>query len=61
MAATTFTRSARNLPFLSSASSASVTLSRAWASLRNASERVLTHFTGRPTVLEASSTSATSL
>src|SRR6476620_2395463 len=42
MAAKVFTRSARKCPSLSSASSASVTLSRACASLRNASVRVLT-------------------
>jgi hypothetical protein len=38
-----------------------VTLSRACASDRNASERVLIHFTGRPIFFEASSTSGTSL
>ena len=47
------TRSARNVPSASSASSASVTLSRACASLKKASERVLIHFTGRPTSFEA--------
>ena len=48
MLATAFTRRPRKLPSLSSASSASVTLSRAWASQRNASERVMIHLTGRP-------------
>ena len=47
------TRRPRNVPSRSSASSASVTLSRAWASLRNASERVLIHFTGRPMSFDA--------
>ena len=61
MAAMVFTRNARKVPSLSSASSASVTLSRACASLRKASERVLIHFTGRPMSLEASSTSGVSL
>ena len=61
MAAMVFTRSARKLPSLSSASSASVTLSRACASLRKASVRVLIHFTGRPVSLDASSTSGVSL
>ena len=41
-------RSARNLPFSSSASSPSVKVSRAWPSLRNASERVDIQCTGRP-------------
>ena len=53
MAAMVFTRSPRKLPSLSSASSASVTLSRACGSLRKASERVLIHFTGRPVSLDA--------
>src|SRR4029450_5856066 len=61
MAAIVFTRSARKWPSLSSASSASVTLSRAWASPRNASVRVLIHFTGRPMYFDASSTSGVSL
>src|SRR5512136_163621 len=61
MAAKVFTRSARKWPSSSSASSASVTLSRACASLRKASVRVLIHFTGRPMILEASSTSGVSL
>ena len=57
MAAIVFTRIARKWPSLSSASSASVTLSRACASLRKASVRVLIHFTGRPVSFEANSTS----
>ena len=48
MAAMVLTRIARKWPSLSSASSASVTLSRACASDRKASVRVLIHFTGRP-------------
>ena len=44
MLAMVFTRMPRNVPSLSSASSASVTLSRALASLRKASERVLDPF-----------------
>ena len=61
MAAKVFTRSPMKLPSLSSASSASVTLSRACASLKKDSERVLIHFTGRPVSLEANSTSGLSL
>ena len=38
-----------------------MTLSRACASLRKASERVLIHFTGRPVSLDANSTSGVSL
>ncbi len=61
MLARVVTRMPRKLPSLSSASSASVTLSRACASQRKDSERVEVHFTGRPSSFEASSTSATSL
>jgi hypothetical protein len=61
MAASVVTRNPKKLPSLSSASSASVTLSRACASERNASVRVLIHLTGRPVILEASSTSGVSL
>ena len=61
MAAIVVTRIARKLPSLSSASSASVTLSRACASDRKASVRVLIHFTARPVSLDASSTSGASL
>ena len=61
MQATTVARMARKLPLLSSASSASVTLSRACASQRKDSERVDVHLTGRPTTFDANSTSATSL
>ncbi len=42
------TRSARNLPFASSASSASVTVSRACWSDRKDSERLAIQATGRP-------------
>ena len=61
MAAMVVTRMPRKTPSLSSASSASVTLSRACASERKASVRVEIHFTGRPVSLEASSTSGVSL
>ena len=53
MAAMILARKPRNLPSLSSASSASVTLSRACASHRKDSERVATHLTGRPVTLAA--------
>ncbi len=46
---------------MSSASSASVTLSRACASLRKASVRVLIHFTARPVSLEANIVNGASL
>ena len=61
MLAMVFTRMPMKMPSLSRASSASVTLSRASASLRKASERVLSHFTGLPVSFDASSTSGTSL
>ena len=61
MAAIVLTRKPSMMPSLSSAISASVTLSRACASDRNASVRVEIHFTGRPVSLEASSTSGISL
>ena len=61
MLAIVFTRMPIKMPSLSSASSASVTLSRASASLRKASERVLIHFTGRPISFDASSTNGASL
>ncbi len=59
--ATVLTRSARKRPSASSASAASVTLSRPWASAMKDSERVSIHFTGRPTRFEASSVSGPSL
>ncbi len=61
MAAMVLTRKPSMMPSLSSASSASVTLSRACASDRKASVRVEIHFTGRPVSFEASSTSGISL
>ena len=61
MAAMVLTRKPSMMPFLSSAISASVTLSRACASDRKASVRVEIHFTGLPVTLEASSTSGISL
>src|SRR5262249_54048676 len=42
------TRRPVTLPSASNAISACVTWSRPWASVRNASERSATHFTGRP-------------
>jgi hypothetical protein len=55
MLAMCLTRSARNLPFWSIASSASVTVSRACWSLRNDSERVAIQATGRPVSFAATS------
>ena len=55
MLAMCVTRSARNLPFSSSASSASVMVSRACWSLRNDSERVAIQATGRPVSFAATS------
>src|SRR5215468_6734852 len=46
-------RSAKNLPRSSSASSTSLTASRAWLSLRKASERFDIQCTGRPTLRAA--------
>ena len=53
MLAVVLTRMARNLPSLSSASSAFVTWSRPWASERNDSLRSAVHFTGRLTCFDA--------
>ena len=53
-------RTARNLPAASSASSASVTWSRPWPSLRKLSERSAIHFTGRPSRRAAQATSTCS-
>ena len=55
IAATCFTRSARNFPFWSIASSACVTVSRACWSLRKDSERVAIQATGRPVSFAATS------
>ena len=55
MLAMCFTRSARNLPFWSIASSASVTVSRACWSERKDSERVAIQATGRPVSFAATS------
>ena len=49
MLAMVSTLSARNLPSLSSASSAWVTWSRPWQSVMNDSERSAVHLIGRPT------------
>ncbi len=55
MAAIARMRKARNRPSLSSASSASMTVSRAWLSLMKASERVDIQWTARPVNLAATS------
>ena len=55
-----FARTARNLPFLSSASSASITMSRPCASDMKASLRSEYHFTGRPSRSDANITSSCS-
>ena len=61
MAAIVLTRSARKWPSLSSASSASVTLSRPARRSGRLPSASLIHFTGRPVSLAASSTSGISL
>ena len=58
--AVVFTRMARNLPSLSSASSATVTWSRPCASDRKASERSEVHFTGRLICFDAQVTTTSS-